>query len=123
MVSLKKIVDGCWHEQVIEHEVVDSHCHKWGRAAIGARKGWATEVGQGDEGRAQRRDVVQTWGRAVGVGAERHVKRGGAEWSGTWSGERSGAWGRGARLGGETRKEAERRDGAMQHVKGQMIKC
>ena len=33
-------------------------------------------MGQGDEGRAQRRDVVQTWGRAVGVGAERHVKRG-----------------------------------------------
>ena len=120
MVSLEKIVDGCWHEQVIEHEVVDSHCHKWGRAAIGARKGWATEVGQGDEGRAQRRDVVQTWGRAVGVGAERHVKRG-VERHVERGAER--CRGRGARLGGETRKEAERRDGAMQHVMKQTIKC
>ena len=87
---------------------------------LGQGRGWATEVGQGDEGGAQWRDVVQTWGRAVGVGAERHVKRG-VERHVERGAER--CRGRGARLGGETRKEAERRDGAMQHVNKQMIKC
>ena len=79
-------------------------------------------MGQGDEGRAQRRDVVQTWGRAVGVGAERHVERGGGVERHVERGAER-CRGRGARLGGETRKEAERRDGAMQHSNGQMIKC